>query len=307
MAKAPRSLAGQVVAITGAARGIGRATAAALIAQGARVGIGDIDAVLAERTASELGGGAIGLALDVTDRSSFAAFLDEVEARLGPLDVLINNAGIMPIGPFIEETDQTARRMVDINLHGPIFGCKLALERFVPRRRGHIVNIASIAGKVGVPHDVTYCATKHAVVGLTESLYQEYRAAGIQFSVVMPVGVNTELYSGLPKPPGMPIPEPEDVANAIVEALQKGIYDVYVPKRLTATVRLAALLPRRGADALGRLFKSGETLTNPDHTARAAYEARMNATIYGSPDAPALATAADQEPEPSQSAISAPI
>jgi short-subunit dehydrogenase len=162
---------------------------------------------------------------------------------------------------------------------------------------------------------VTYCATKHAVVGLTESLYQEYRAAGIQFSVVMPVGVNTELYSGLPKPPGMPIPEPEDVANAIVEALQKGIYDVYVPKRLTATVRLAALLPRRGADALGRLFKSGETLTNPDHTARAAYEARMNATIYGRPDAPAQAAPAapapgapaDQEQESSQSAISAPI
>src|SRR5947209_1246819 len=130
MAKAPRSLAGQVVAITGAARGIGRATAAALIAQGARVGIGDIDAALAERTAAELGGGTAGLALDVTDRDSFATFLDEVEARLGPLDVLINNAGIMPIGRFVEETDQTAQRMVDINLHGVIFGCKLALERF---------------------------------------------------------------------------------------------------------------------------------------------------------------------------------
>src|SRR5215472_11416679 len=98
MAKAPRSLGGQVVAITGGARGIGRATAAALIAQGARVAIGDIEAPLAERTAQELGMGTIGLPLDVTDRGSFEQFLDEVESRLGPLDVLINNAGIMPLG-----------------------------------------------------------------------------------------------------------------------------------------------------------------------------------------------------------------
>src|SRR5690349_14772940 len=135
MAKAPRSLAGDVVAITGGARGIGRATAAALIAQGARVAIGDIDAALAERTAQELGSGTVGLPLDVTDRTSFATFLDEVESRLGALDVLINNAGIMPIGPFTEELDATAIRMIDINLHGVIFGSKLALERFIPRNR----------------------------------------------------------------------------------------------------------------------------------------------------------------------------
>jgi NAD(P)-dependent dehydrogenase (short-subunit alcohol dehydrogenase family) len=311
MAKAPRSLAGQVVAITGAARGIGRATAAALIAQGARVAIGDIDADLARQTASELGGGTIGLPLDVTERSSFEAFLDEVEARLGPLDVLINNAGIMPIGPFVEETDRTAERMVDINLHGVILGSKLALGRFGPRRRGHLVNVASIAGKVGVPHDVTYCATKFGVVGLTEALNIEYHGSGIEFSLVMPVGVNTELYSGLPKPRGMPIPEPSDVADAIVEALQRGIFDVYVPKRLAATVRLAALLPRRGAEALGRLFKGDEALINPDHAARAAYEARMNQTIYGQGAPPAAGGPSpangDQPADPSQSAISAPI
>src|ERR1700722_2348877 len=102
MAKVPRSLAGKVVAITGGGRGIGRATAAALINQGARVALGDIDEALVERTATELGAGTIGLPLDVTDRASFAAFLTAAEEHLGPIDVLINNAGIMPIGPFVE-------------------------------------------------------------------------------------------------------------------------------------------------------------------------------------------------------------
>src|SRR5437764_3033200 len=199
MAKALRSLGGQVVAITGGARGIGRATAAALIGQGARVAIGDIDAQLAERTAQELGAGTIGLPLDVTERTSFDGFLQEVETQLGPLDVLINNAGIMPIGPFAEETDATTKRMVDINLNGVIYGSKLALERFLPRGRGHLVQIASVAGKAGFPGGATYCATKHAVVGLSEAIRAEVRGTGVDVSVRMPGVGKTELGSGLPE------------------------------------------------------------------------------------------------------------
>src|SRR5947209_16333001 len=116
MAKVPRSLAGLTIAITGGGRGIGRATAKALLAQGARVAIGDIEQPLAEQTAAELGSATIGLHVDVTDRASFGSFLDQVEQRLGPLDALINNAGIMPVGPFVEEDDATATRMVDINV-----------------------------------------------------------------------------------------------------------------------------------------------------------------------------------------------
>src|SRR5947209_4800258 len=238
MAKAPRSLAGKVVAITGGARGIGRATAAALITQGARVAIGDIDAALAEQTAQELGGGTVGLPLDVTDRESFATYLSQVEERLGPLDVLINNAGIMPIGPFLEEADATAQRLVDINVNGVIFGSKLALQRFVARGRGHLVNIASVAGKAGIAGGATYCATKHAVVGLTEALRQELRGTGVELSLVMPIGVNTELYSGLPETPGFKKPEPTDVAAAIVDALQRRRFEVYVPKTMAGTTRL---------------------------------------------------------------------
>jgi NAD(P)-dependent dehydrogenase (short-subunit alcohol dehydrogenase family) len=281
VSKAPRSLAGSVVAITGGARGIGRATAAALILQGARVAIGDIDAALAEQTARELGGDTIGLPLDVTDRANFDAFLTEVERRLGPLDVVINNAGIMPVGPFVEESDSMAARMVDINLHGVLFGSKLALQRFLPRGRGHLVNVASSAGKTGVPGGATYCATKHAVVGLSEAIRGEYRRAGIQVSVIMPVGVNTDLYSGLPAARGFKTAEPEDVANAIVEALQTGRYEVYVPKSLGPTLRVKALLTTRAADLVARVYKTDTVLLSADHGRRDAYEKRLAETEAG--------------------------
>jgi NADP-dependent 3-hydroxy acid dehydrogenase YdfG len=306
MAKVPRSLAGSVVAITGGARGIGRATASALIAQGARVAIGDIEAGLAEQTANELGAGTIGLPLDVTDRASFAGFLDQVEDRLGPLDVLINNAGIMPIGPFVEESDATAERMIDINLVGLIYGSKLALERFLPRHRGHLVQIASAAGKMGFAGGATYCATKHAVVGLSEALRAETRDTGVEISVVMPVVVNTELGSGLPETRGIKAVQPEDVADAIVEALQTGRFEVHVPKSMAGMIRFSALMPRRVMEGLGKVMKGDQVLTRPDHTARAAYEARMAQTIEGGKATPAEAaapgapeTAAAEVPVPS--------
>ncbi len=279
MAKTPKSLAGQVVAITGGARGIGRATAAALIAQGARVAIGDIEADLAARTASELGAGTIGLALDVTDRASFSAFLDQVEERVGPLDVLINNAGIMPLGAFVEETDACAERLVDINIHGVLIGSKLAIARFLPRRRGHIVQIASAAGKWGIAGGATYCATKHAVVGVTEALRQELRGTGIGLSLVMPTVVNTELGSGLAETRAFKPVQPEDVAAAIVESLQTGRFEVYVPKSINGTVRMGNVLPRAALDTVNRMLKGDQVLAKPDHGARAAYEARMEQTI----------------------------
>jgi NADP-dependent 3-hydroxy acid dehydrogenase YdfG len=281
MAKDPRSLAGKVVAITGGARGIGRATAAALIAQGAKIAIGDIEVALAEQTATELGAGTIGLPLDVTDRASFEAFLRDVEGRLGPLDVLINNAGIMPIGPFVEESDATAQTMVDINLHGVIIGSKLALQRFLARGQGHLVNIASAAGKAGFPSGATYSATKHAVVGLSEAIRAEVREAQIGVSVVMPVVVHTELGSGLPETRGFKAVEPEDVANAIVDALQFERFEVYVPKSTKTLFRLKAIVPARVMEAMARFLKGDQVLAQPDHVARAAYEARMAATIGG--------------------------
>lgn len=279
MAKAPRSLTGKVVAITGGARGIGRATAAALVRKGAKVALGDVDQELAEQTAAELGGGTLALPLDVTDRASFASFLAETEERLGPLDVLINNAGIMQLGAFAEEADEVAARQVDINLHGVIYGSKLALQRFLPRRSGHLVNIASTAGKAGVPGGATYSATKHAVVGLTEAIRHEVRGSGVETSVVMPVPVNTELAAGLVRGRGLTATvEPEQVADAIVAALERPRHDVYVPKAIVAGIRLGALLPRGFAEAIGRSAKTDRILANADPAARAAYERRAAAS-----------------------------
>src|SRR3954452_11687139 len=252
MAKERRSLSGKVVAITGGARGIGKTTAIALVRKGCRVAIGDLDVELAEQTAQSLGGGTIALPLDVTDRESFSSFLDEAERELGPIDVLINNAGIMPIGRFADEDDATAHRMIDINLHGVIFGTKLALARMEPRNSGHIVNIASQAGKAGLPGGATYCATKHAVVGLSEALAAELDGTNVEISVVMPAVVNTELAAGLQDTRGVKKLEPEEVAEAIVEALETGRFDVWVPRSSAYIATVINLLPRRGREALGR-------------------------------------------------------
>lgn len=277
MAKQPRSINGRVIAITGGARGIGRATALAFIREGARVAIGDIDAAAAQATAEELGGGTIGLELNVTDRASFERFLDEVESRLGPLDCLVNNAGIMQLGQFVDEDDATAQRMIDINLGGVIVGSKLALRRFLKRGRGHLVNIASQAGKIGTPGGATYSATKHAVVGLSEAIRGELKlmgAGGIDVSYVMPAIVNTELGSGLVQTRGVKTLSPEEVAEAIVDALRHGTVDVWVPKNVKGINRVTTVLPRPATEAIGRALKADRALWGADMGVRRDYELR---------------------------------
>jgi len=274
MAREPRSLRGKVVAITGGARGIGKATAKALILKGAKVAIGDLDKDLAEQTAAELGGDTLALELDVTRRDSFEGFLDQVEERLGSLDVLVNNAGIMPLGKFVEEDDDTAHRMVDINVHGVMYGMKLAIPRMERRNSGHIVNIASQAGKTGFPGGATYCGTKHFVVGVSEAVRAEVRETDIEISCVMPAVVNTELGSGLTETRAIKVLEPEDVADAIVAALERPKFDVWVPRESVAIHKIVNLLPRGGREAIGRALKADKVLMDTDQSVRASYEDR---------------------------------
>ena len=278
MAKQPKSLNGKVVAITGGARGIGKATAQAFVRQGARVGIGDLDVELARATAEELGSSVRAYELDVTSRPSFASFLDSVESDLGPIDVLVNNAGIMPITPFLEETDASAIRQLDINVHGTLFGMKEALPRMLPRRSGHIVNLASVAGKAGFPYLATYCASKHAVVGLTEAVRAEYLKAGIGFTVVMPAMVNTDLTAGVRAGRGVEKAEPEEVADAIVDAVRFGRYEVFVPKSVGQISKVMNMMPRVAREAISRVLEADKVMVDADMAGRKHYEDRVAAS-----------------------------
>jgi NAD(P)-dependent dehydrogenase (short-subunit alcohol dehydrogenase family) len=297
MAKQERILAGETAAITGGARGIGRATAAAFLRRGMKVAIGDVDLEAARQTASELGPSAVGLPLDVTDRDSFSSFLDGAEEQLGPIDVLVNNAGIMPIGPFLDEDDATAQRILDINVHGVILGMKLALPRMIGRGRGHVVNIASQAGKYGFPGGATYCASKAAVINVSRAVRKELRGTGVEVSIISPVAVNTELGLGLSEPRQAEFRkiEPDQVADAIVETLRVPRFDVHVPKSLAVSERLITLLPIGVQDGISRVSKADAVLSNADTAARAGYELRASQSEPGleaAPEQPQIPTAA---------------
>jgi NAD(P)-dependent dehydrogenase (short-subunit alcohol dehydrogenase family) len=278
MARAARPLQTRVVAITGGARGIGRATAAALAGEGARVAIGDVDASAAQAAAEEIGSGTLGMELDVTDLSSFEGFLDRVEAELGPLDVMVNNAGILHLGPFVEEDQTSQVRQVDINLHGPMTGTKLALRRMRPRGRGHIVNVASSAGKLAPPGIATYAATKHGVVGFTEAVRWEETESGIEFSIVMPGVVRTEMIAGYKDVRGVQDIGPEDVAAAIVDVLKFPRVEVFVPPAIGWLWRLLRVLPRGAGEAVLRAMKVHHVTWQADRSARSTYEGRAAAS-----------------------------
>jgi NAD(P)-dependent dehydrogenase (short-subunit alcohol dehydrogenase family) len=277
MAKERRQLGGKVVAITGGARGIGKATARALVAKGCRVAIGDLDLDLAEKTAAELGGGTVALPLDVTDRASFERFLDEAERQLGPLEAVVNNAGIMPVTPFAEEGEDSIRRQVEINFLGVATGTQLAIGRLRPRGSGYIVNIASQAGKAGIPGIATYSGTKHAVVGLSEAVRAELRDTGIEVLCVMPTVVNTELTSGVGQKWVKPV-EASEVADEIVAAMEVPRFDVFVPRANGAIYKVLGPLPRKWREAIGRAMGVDKLMIDVDHGARRAYEERAAAS-----------------------------
>ena len=295
MAKERRSLSGKVVAITGGARGIGKATAAALVNKGCRVAIGDLDLELAEQSAAELGGGTVALSLDVTDRASFEHFLDEAERQLGPIDAVVNNAGIMPVTPFEDESPDSVRRQIDINIGGVITGTQLAIKRLRPRGSGYIVNIASQAGKSGVPGIATYSGTKHAVVGISEAVRAELRETGVEVLCVMPTVVNTELTSGVGQKWVKPV-EASDVANEIVDAMEVPRFDVFVPRANGVLYKVLSPLPRSWREALGRAMKVDKLMIEVDHGARQAYEDRAAASEPGQGEG------AEQAPAPQRDA-----
>lgn len=270
------ALHGSVVAVTGGARGIGLATARALIDRGARVALGDLDLDLARDAAAQLGPHAFAQRLDVRQRASFEAFLAATEERFGPLDALVNNAGIMPSGDFLDEPDAMSDAQIDVNLRGVILGCKLALPRLLAHGRGHIVNVASMAGRLPVPGLAVYCATKFAVVGLTETLAEEYRDSGVDFTAVLPAKVTTELAAGTERAGrGIPTVSAEDVAAAIVGALDRPVGEVTVPRYLRALAPLQSSTPRPVLRTVRRALGDRRILNELDANARAGYVNRI--------------------------------
>jgi NAD(P)-dependent dehydrogenase (short-subunit alcohol dehydrogenase family) len=274
MSSKSRDIENKVVLITGGARGIGEATAQALRTRRARVVIGDVDEAAGKATAHRLGLEAF-IPLDVTDPESFAQFVRQAESEVGPLDVLVNNAGIMPVGPLLDEDERTARRVIDINVHGVITGTKLALQSMRQRGSGHIVNLASMAGVAGVPGLATYNASKFAVVGFTDAVRLEVRAQGVDVSAILPYFVNTELAAGTSGPKWFKKAAPTQVAEAIVATIESPAARVYVPRGTGTMVRALRKLPQGWTERLNSAMGGDQVfLDDVDHRARAEYERR---------------------------------
>ncbi|MFL6111083.1 MAG: SDR family NAD(P)-dependent oxidoreductase, partial [Catenulispora sp.] len=219
-----------------------------------------------------------GYALDVTDPESFESFLDQ-SAELGPLDVIVNNAGIMPVAAFAQEDPTVTRRQVEINFLGVTTGTRLALDRMLPRGRGHIVNVSSAAGRVAVPGEAVYTATKHAVVGFGEALRVEVRPKGIEVSTIMPSLAATELAAGMQPPRFVPLVKPEQVAKAIVKTLERPKLEVIVPAWTTPLIRVTLAMPPDLRDKIRAFFRIEEVGGEIDTSARASYVARTQRPV----------------------------
>ena len=270
-----KRLAGRVIAITGAARGIGLATAEALIAQGAKVCIGDVDLELAEKEAQRIGAKAF--KVDVRDRASFAQFIQNTVQHYGSLYALVNNAGIMPMGAFLDEDPDLVDAQIDINFRGVIMGMQLALPELLKHAEGHIVNIASLAGRFALPGSAVYSGTKSAVIGLTEAVAGEFRDSNIQFTAILPSKVLTELSSGTDQA-GKIIPAvtAQQVAQAVVSTLLKPRLFIAVPDYLQTVHSAYGLMPQWLQKGTRRLLGDDGILTKLDHSAHASYAKRIH-------------------------------
>ncbi|MET9325570.1 SDR family NAD(P)-dependent oxidoreductase [Tsukamurella sp. NPDC003166] len=228
-----RELNGRRIAVTGGGAGIGAATCRLLAAQGAHVWIGDRDAAA------------------------------EADA---PLDVLVNNAGVMWVGPFTEESAASIQRQIAVNLVGPVLGTRLAARRMRARGHGHIVTVASAASKLSSAGEATYSATKYGIYGYHRAVRRELRGTGVELSVVMPAVVDTALAAGTTTGAAAML-TPERIAGAIARPR----FEVHVPPTVGLLHRLQTLAPQPVRDLLDR-FLVPDQVRSADRAVRADYE-----------------------------------
>ncbi|GAB2978208.1 SDR family oxidoreductase [Nocardioides montaniterrae] len=276
MSRYPKiQLNGALVAITGGARGIGLATAKACVAKGARVAIGDLDVELATTAAAELGPTVTAHPLDVSDKDSFEAFVAAAEAAHGThVEVLVNNAGIMPNGAFLDGSERIDRLQFDVNVHGPIHGMRAVLPAMTERGHGHVVNVASLAGKFPLQGLAVYNATKFAAVGLTAAVRLEMAGTGVSVTCVLPSAVRTELSSGIDLGV-LPTVEPEDIADAIVGSVRSRAAEIAVPSYVGFATKTVPLIPEGAVRLIRRLAHDDAAINRVDPTVRQRYLDRV--------------------------------
>ena len=221
------TLNSKIAIVTGAGQGIGRAIAEKLAAEGATVVITDIDGALAEATAKDLGGQAIGLATDVTDREAVRAMVDAVRERFARIDVLVNNAGWDKAQPFVESDPADWDRVIQINLYGVLNTCHAVLPVMAAQGYGAVVNIGSDAGRVGSSGEAVYSAAKGGVIAFTKSAAREMARHQVRMNCVCPGPTDTALFASMggdnPKLrealikaiPFRRLAQPSDLANAV--------------------------------------------------------------------------------------------
>ena len=249
---------GSVALITGASRGIGRAVARAAAERGAQVGLisrsqDELDAVL-----KEVGGrGAVSVA-DVSRRDDVERAIAELQGVLGPVDILVNNAGIGQYGPFVDEPVDNFERLIRVNYLGTIYPMKAVLPGMLERGRGHIVNVASIAGRIGAPFESAYSASKFAVVGLSEAVAIEVGTKGVGISLIDPGPVETEFFETRGTPYSRSTPKPvsaERVARDVIRAVEKNKLETFIPKWLGMAAISRLVMPPVYRSGTTRAFK----------------------------------------------------
>ncbi|MGV9663422.1 SDR family oxidoreductase [Nocardia niigatensis] len=264
-------LRGARVLITGAGRGIGQCTAELFARKGARVAIADVDTAAARAAAAALDARAF--ELDVRDRTRW----DKVVADFGPVDILVNNAGVMPAGAFLDEPDTVGHTTMDVNVWGLIHGMRAVVPGMIERGRGHVVNVASLAGKIPIPGLAVYNASKFAAVGLSAATRLEFAPRGVSVSCVMPSAVRTRLSSGLALGGGMPTVDPEDVAVAVLGTVRTRRAEVAVPNFLGPIDVALAAAPEPAVRLVRRLFNGDRALHPADEQLRSRYEEQVRA------------------------------